>query len=70
MKATSGEAKVGSAVVLTDAQRQGILGGTTPINDPDNPGAVFPNNVIPASRLSPEAQKVLQFMPLQTPRGH
>ena len=31
------KARVGSAVTLTDAQRQGIVGGTTPIKDPDNP---------------------------------
>jgi Carboxypeptidase regulatory-like domain len=63
------KARVGSAVTLTDAQRQGILGGTTPIKDPDNPGAVFPSNVIPPSRLSPEAQKALQFLPRANTAG-
>ncbi|MEO8128105.1 MAG: carboxypeptidase regulatory-like domain-containing protein [Bryobacteraceae bacterium] len=63
------KARVGSAVTLTDAQRQGILGGTTPIKDPDNPTTFFPNNVIPPSRLSPEAQKVLQFMPRANTAG-
>ncbi|HWB98930.1 MAG TPA: carboxypeptidase regulatory-like domain-containing protein, partial [Bryobacteraceae bacterium] len=60
---------VGTAVVLTPAQRQGILTGGAPINDPANPGTVFPNNVIPSSRLSPEAQKVLQYMPLPNATG-
>src|SRR4051794_15953376 len=60
---TKRKALVGSAVVLTDAQRQGIVGGATPIRDPNNPGAVFPGNVIPADRLSPEAQKVVAYMP-------
>jgi hypothetical protein len=63
------KARVGSAVTLTDAQRQGILGGATPIRDPDNAGAVFPNNVIPSSRLSPEAQKALQFLPRANAAG-
>jgi hypothetical protein len=58
------KAVVGSAVVLTDAQRQGILtGAPAPIKDPNNPAAFFPNNVIPASELAPQAQALLQYMP-------
>ena len=63
------KARVGSAVTLTDAQRQGILGGATPIKDPDNPTTFFPNNVIPPGRLSPEAQKALQFLPRANAAG-
>jgi hypothetical protein len=57
------KAVVGSAVVLTDAQRQGIFTGAAPIKDPNNNGALFPNNVIPASELAPQAQALLQYMP-------
>ena len=44
-------------------------GGATPFRDPDNAGAVFPNNVIPSNRLSPEAQKALQFLPRANAAG-
>jgi hypothetical protein len=64
------KALVGQAAVLTEAQRRGDFSSlTTPLRDPDNPGQTFPNNVIPASRLSPEAQKILQFMPLPNAAG-
>ena len=35
----------------------------TPIKDALNGGAPFPNNQIPASRISPQSQKLLQFFP-------
>lgn len=55
---------VGNAVVLTDAQRRGDFSAlSTPLRDPDNPGGFLPGNVIPSSRLSSEALKLLQFMP-------
>lgn len=48
--------------VLTDAQRQGNFGSTT-VRDPAT-GVAFPNNTIPASRISPAAAKLLaDFMP-------
>ena len=44
---------------LSDAERLGNFSGqTAPIRDPDNPGAVFPNNQIPASRIRPFARKL------------
>ncbi|HUQ94576.1 MAG TPA: TonB-dependent receptor [Bryobacteraceae bacterium] len=61
---------VGSAVVPTLAQRSGDFSSlTTPLRDPDNPGQFFTDNKISASRLSPEAQKVLRFMPLPNVAG-
>jgi hypothetical protein len=66
---TKRKALVGNAVVLTDAQRQGDFAGSAPLKDPGNPGAFFPNNAIPISRLSPEAQKLLQFMPFANTPG-
>ncbi len=61
---------VGSAVVLTEAQRAGDFSAlTAPLRDPDNPGQVLTGNRIPANRLSPEAQKILRFMPLPNAPG-
>src|SRR5581483_10857744 len=61
---------VGSAAVLTLPQRNGDFSNvSTPLRDPDNPGQFFPGNRIPTSRLSPEAQKLLQFMPLPNAPG-
>ncbi|MDQ2900236.1 MAG: hypothetical protein M3Y07_10590, partial [Acidobacteriota bacterium] len=63
------------AVYPTDALRQGNLsdpffhagfnpnGPLTPIRDVLNGGTPFPNNQIPASRISPQAMKLLQFLP-------
>jgi Carboxypeptidase regulatory-like domain len=63
------------AIYPTDAMKQGDLtapffhvGGNpnnplTPIKDALNGGTPFPNNQIPASRISPQAQKLLQFFP-------
>jgi len=63
------------AVYPTYAMKQGDLtapffhvGGNlnnplTPIKDALNGGAPFPNNQIPASRISPQSQKLLQFFP-------
>ena len=49
-------------VVLTDAQRAGNFGATT-IRDPLT-GLPFPNNTIPANRISPIAAKLIdQFVP-------
>jgi len=64
------KAIVGNAIVLTEAQRNGNFSAlSTPLQDPDNPGGTFPGNVIPASRLAPEAQKLLQFMPRPNAAG-
>jgi hypothetical protein len=52
------------AAVLPGAYRSGNLSAVkTPIKDPLNGFAPFPNNVIPASELSPQAQKILAYMP-------
>ena len=50
---------------LSDAERLGNFSAqTAPIRDPDNPGAVFPNNQIPESRIRPFARKFLNdFLP-------
>ena len=51
-------------IVLAAAQREGNFAGSKAIKDPLT-GAPFPNNVIPASRLSPPALNFLTaFVPL------
>jgi hypothetical protein len=63
-------AAVGSAVVLTAAERNADFSAlSTQLRDPDNPGQFFPGNRIPANRVSPEAQKLLQYMPLPNASG-
>ena len=62
----------GTAVVLTQAERNGIFSSTaSPIRDPLSPtGAVFPNNVIPQSRINPVAQQLVNtYMPLPNTAG-
>jgi Carboxypeptidase regulatory-like domain/TonB dependent receptor len=55
--------------VPTLAERQGDLSGLgTPVIDPFS-GQPFPNNVIPPSRISPFAGKVLGLFPLPTSSG-
>jgi outer membrane receptor protein involved in Fe transport len=52
-----------NVVVLSEAQRAGNFGATT-IRDPQT-GLPFPNNTIPANRISPAAAKLLaDFVPL------
>ncbi|MBM3776332.1 MAG: hypothetical protein FJW37_14395, partial [Acidobacteria bacterium] len=64
------KAIVGNSVVLTEAQRRGDFSAlSTPLADPDNPGRTFAGNIIPQQRLSPEAQKLLRFMPLANSSG-
>jgi hypothetical protein len=56
------------SVVPTLAQRDGVFTGA--IYDPaTSPRTVFPNNTIPASRLDPLAQQVLQHYPLPNAAG-
>ena len=56
-------------VVLSEAQRAGNFGATT-IRDPLT-GQPFPNNTIPASRISPVASRLLQeFVPLPNSPGN
>jgi hypothetical protein len=54
--------------VLTPLMRQGdfseLLPATKIIDPADPAGGVFPNNIIPTNRLSPQVQNVLQYMPL------
>jgi Carboxypeptidase regulatory-like domain/TonB dependent receptor len=54
------------AAVFPVAYRNGDLSAikTAAIKDPFNAFAPFPNNMIPASELSPQAQKTLAYMPL------
>jgi outer membrane receptor protein involved in Fe transport len=59
-QAATGNPPVG--LVPTASQRQGIF--TTPITDPQNNNAPFPNNAIPATRLSPISTKLLNLFPL------
>lgn len=49
----------------TDAMRLGNFAGQRAINDPLT-GKPFPNNLIPSTRISPQAQFFLPFMPTQT----
>ncbi len=51
-----------SAVVPTNPQRAGNFSGEREIRDPDT-GLAFPGNVIPASRISPQAAALLALYP-------
>jgi hypothetical protein len=68
---TTQESAPGSvtATVLTDAQRRGDFSASaTPLRDPR--GGVFPNNVIPTTRLHPASQRFLEaFVPLPNRPG-
>ena len=56
-------------VVLSEAQRAGNFGATT-IRDPLT-GQPFPNNTIPANRISPVSARLLQeFVPLPNSTGN
>ncbi|MCA1584231.1 MAG: TonB-dependent receptor [Acidobacteria bacterium] len=56
-------------LVLSDAQRQGNFGSTT-IRDPLT-GLPFPGNVIPANRIDPAAQQLLdRFVPRANTAGN
>ncbi|MPZ18135.1 MAG: hypothetical protein GEV06_09520 [Luteitalea sp.] len=56
--------------VLTPKMRQGDFSEVaTPLADPTRPGTLFPGNVIPEDRLSPQALRLLEFMPLPNAAG-
>ncbi len=55
------DATTQSALMPTVAERGGVF--SNPIRDPLT-GAPFPGNVIPQSRISPQAQRLLSFYPL------
>jgi hypothetical protein len=57
---------------LSDAERLGNFSAqTAAIRDPDNPGMVFPNNQIPASRIRPFANNFLNnFLPRANDSGN
>jgi outer membrane receptor protein involved in Fe transport len=58
-----------NVVVLSEAQRAGNFGATT-IRDPLT-GLPFPNNTIPANRISPAAARLLsEFVPLPNSPGN
>ncbi|HEY3840312.1 MAG TPA: carboxypeptidase-like regulatory domain-containing protein, partial [Bryobacteraceae bacterium] len=48
--------------VPTAAVKSGNF-GTTRVNDPENGGVQFPNNVIPQSRIDPNMQKLVNIYP-------
>jgi hypothetical protein len=55
---------------LTAAERRGDFSSNPiPLYDPLRPGVRFPNNMIPASRFSPAAVKLLSFSPLPDSEG-
>lgn len=59
----------GTATAATEAMRRGDFSAlSTTIRDPFTQQP-FPGNVIPANRLSPEAQALLQYVPLPTQAG-
>ncbi|HYZ84532.1 MAG TPA: carboxypeptidase-like regulatory domain-containing protein, partial [Bryobacteraceae bacterium] len=63
-------AVVGNAVVLTEAERRGNFSAlSTPLRDPDNTGQTFAGNIIPQNRLSSQAQRLLQYLPLPNATG-
>ncbi|HLJ14260.1 MAG TPA: TonB-dependent receptor [Bryobacteraceae bacterium] len=58
------------AAMFPVAYRTGDLSAVkTAIKDPLNGFTPFPNNIIPASELSPQAQKALAYMPLPNISG-
>jgi hypothetical protein len=58
------------ALVFPVAFRSGNLSAvSTPIKNPFSSFDPFPNNLIPASLLSPQAQKALAYMPLPNTSG-
>ena len=57
-------------VVLSTAQRNGDFSGGATVRDPVT-GQAFPNNVIPADRISPIAKRILdQYVPLPNSAGN
>ncbi len=57
-------------VVLTEAQRAGDFSGGPPIRDPLT-GQPFPDNLVPANRLDPIAQRLLRdFVPAPNSAGN
>src|SRR5436190_999253 len=57
-------------VVLSTAQRNGDFSGGATVRDPVT-GQAFPNNVIPAGRISPIAKRILdQYVPLPNSAGN
>lgn len=58
-QAAQGNPAVG--LVPTAAEKQGVF--PTTIKDPANGGAPFPNNTIPADRISPISAQLLQLFP-------
>lgn len=60
----------GQGTAATAAMRGGDLSALLPkvVNDP-NTGQPFPNNVIPASRIAPQAVKLMQYIPLPNRPG-
>lgn len=67
--ARSDRQTTGQNTTATDAFRRGDFSAlATPIRDPFT-GQPFPGNVIPADRLSPQAQQLLQYIPLPTQGG-
>jgi trimeric autotransporter adhesin len=55
-------AQTNSYLMPTDAQRNGDFSLAAPIYDPTT-GAPFQNNVIPTSRISPQAMALLRYYP-------
>jgi len=55
-------ANISSALVPTEVQRTGDLSAFAPVYDPTT-GAPFPGNVIPTTRISPQATALLNFYP-------
>lgn len=61
----------GQATTATDTFRRGDFSAllpTTAVRDPFT-GSPFPGNIIPSSRLSPQAQALLQYIPAPTRDG-
>ncbi len=63
------QATPGAGSVLSNAERQGNFSQITKqLIDPLT-GAAFPGNIIPASRISPQALKALAYMPIANTVG-
>jgi len=56
--------QVFNSTLPTDAMRGGNFAGMKAITDPQT-GAAFPGNIIPVSRIAPQAQFFLKYMPTQ-----
>jgi hypothetical protein len=59
-----------TATIPTPAMRSGNFGGLKALKDPDNNGAPFPGNIIPAAHIDPNGAAYAALYPLPTLPGN